>query len=115
MAGLFELKQQRETALTKADSLLTAAEHAHRELTSQESAEVDMCMVAVKALTPQITAIEKQNTIRKYQDAGGRIMPGRNVGRAASCANKIRAPTGLFRGLLRLACLWRAERFRRDV
>lgn len=76
MAGLFELKQQRETALTKADSLLTAAEHAHRELTSQESAEVDMCMVAVKALTPQITAIEKQNTIRKYQDAGGRIMPG---------------------------------------
>jgi HK97 family phage major capsid protein len=70
MANLFEMKQQREVALAKADSLLKAAENAHRELNPAESAEVDTCMIAVNALNPQIKSIESRNTILKHVKSG---------------------------------------------
>lgn len=76
MANLFEMKQQRAAALAKAENILDAAERdSNRELSATESADVEMAMTVVKALTPKIASIEKQNTLRKFVDDGGHIIP----------------------------------------
>lgn len=74
MARLIELKQQREFSLNKADSLVKAAEAAKRELTPNESMEVDAAMTAVNALNKQITGIEKSNTIFKMLTPNGVLL-----------------------------------------
>ena len=63
MSKYIDLKRQREFSLKKADSIIAAAEAAHRETTESEGQEVDTCMVAVNALNKEITAIEKNNTL----------------------------------------------------
>jgi HK97 family phage major capsid protein len=80
---LFEMKKQRTFALKKAENILVAAELAHRGLTAEESVENDTYMGAVKALNPQIAAIESKNTIqamfpngRPIIDIGGRGQSG---------------------------------------
>ena len=72
----FELKQQRQHCLNKADSILKAAENAHRELTTAESLDVDAAMVAVNALNPRIAAIESKNTLIKAFPNGQVIIDG---------------------------------------
>jgi HK97 family phage major capsid protein len=61
--NIFELRKQRDFALSKADSLVKAAEGANRQLTDAESTEVDASLAAVKALAPRIAELEKRNSI----------------------------------------------------
>jgi HK97 family phage major capsid protein len=74
MARLIELKQQRKFALDKAESIIQAAETSKRELTPNESAEVDTCMTAVHALNVQVSGIEKTNTISKMMSSTGTLL-----------------------------------------
>jgi HK97 family phage major capsid protein len=76
---LFDMKAQRKRALDKADSILKAAETAGRELTKEESLDVDNCMAASQALEPQIRAIESKNTILQ-QLTNGKLIPGTLTG-----------------------------------
>src|SRR5690242_7402487 len=73
MATLFEMKKQRQHALDKAESLVQAAENAHREMTDAETLDYDTAMAAVNALSPQIKSVEGQNTIFKMM-SGGRLI-----------------------------------------
>jgi HK97 family phage major capsid protein len=76
MQGLFELKKQRETALAKSESIVAAAENAKRTLTPAESVDLDMLNNEVSTLNAQIAPIERQNTILRYVDGKGRLIPG---------------------------------------
>jgi HK97 family phage major capsid protein len=68
----FELKQQHAHALAKADSILAVAENAKRDLTTAEQSDVDMAMLTVKTLTPQIEAIQSKNTLSDvFKRTGG--------------------------------------------
>jgi len=73
MADIFALRAQREHALNKADSIVKQADNARRQMTTEESIEVDSCMTAVTALNNQIKKIEGQNTILK-QFPGGQVL-----------------------------------------
>ena len=70
-----EMLKQRAQALRKSEAILAAAETAHRELTAEESYDVDNCMTAVKALNPQIESHEKLNTMHKLF-TNGRLITG---------------------------------------
>jgi HK97 family phage major capsid protein len=74
--NLFELKAQREHALAKADSIVKAAEAAHRSFTASEQLEVDTAMLAVKSLNPRIKEIESKNTITKMFPNGVVLVDG---------------------------------------
>ena len=63
MANLFELKKQRAEALDKADRLIAIAENAGRELTAEESKDVDLSLKVSRALGPQIEKLESKNTL----------------------------------------------------
>jgi HK97 family phage major capsid protein len=79
--NLMELKQDREAALQKAESIITTAEMAGRALTTQEQKDCDAAMAEVNALQPQIDNIERQNTLSKVLRAnGGRLLPGNPSG-----------------------------------
>jgi HK97 family phage major capsid protein len=67
---LFDMKQQREAALAKADHLVTAAETAGRPLSDNENTDVDAAMAEVHALNPQIDRVEKLNTLRSQFPTG---------------------------------------------
>lgn len=82
MAALIHLKQQREYALNKADSLVSAAQNAKRELTAAESQDVDTCMAAVHALNTQIKTIESKGTIRRMLSPDGVLLTDGGGGRA---------------------------------
>ena len=73
MANFFEMKQQRQFALDKAGRIMTAAQSANRELTREESLEVDSQMSVVQALNPQIARIERQNTLA-HQLVNGKLI-----------------------------------------
>jgi HK97 family phage major capsid protein len=79
---LFELKQKREAALSKADGILKAAEEGKRILTTAENEQVDSCMAEVNAVTPQIQRIESLNTLRA-QFPTGRVIADVKPGHAA--------------------------------
>jgi HK97 family phage major capsid protein len=70
MAKLLDMKKQRETALAKAESIITASETGNRALTEGESADVDAAMAEVHALNPQIDRVEKMNTLRSAFPTG---------------------------------------------
>jgi HK97 family phage major capsid protein len=80
VANLFELKKTRAHATAKAESIVSAAENAHRELTASEASEFDVSMACVHALNPQIEALEKNNTLIP-QLTNGRLLPGTDGGR----------------------------------
>ena len=61
--NLFSMKSQRQYALDKSDSIIALAENAKRDLTANEQSDVDNCLITVKALNPQIAAIESKNTL----------------------------------------------------
>ena len=85
--NLFELKKQREHDLAKADSIVRAAKAGRRELTADESMDIDLNMRAVNALNPQIAGIEKDNSIRKMlTNVGGNsvLLVGRRTWRLPS-------------------------------
>jgi HK97 family phage major capsid protein len=63
MSKLMDLEQQHKHAFDKADSIITAAETAGRELTATEAADVTMALNATKTLDIQIKTIEKKNTL----------------------------------------------------
>jgi HK97 family phage major capsid protein len=88
MATLIELRKQHAHALAKADSIITATERERRALTASESADVDMCVAAANALTPQIQAIEKRSTILK-QFPSGQILVDGNSRRLQKEATKV--------------------------
>lgn len=71
---LFELKKQREHALAKAEAIVKASESAKRSFTDAEEMDINNCMAAVKALNPQIAALESKNTLRT-QLTNGMIVP----------------------------------------
>jgi HK97 family phage major capsid protein len=79
---LFELKQQREAALQKADAILSAAEQGKRDMTPAETEQVTACQAEVAALNPQIQLIESQNTLRA-QYPTGRVIADVKPGHAA--------------------------------
>lgn len=64
MALLATLKQKREAALAKSEEILKIAETTNRQLTEQESKDIDACMVEVNALGAQIKQVESVNTLR---------------------------------------------------
>jgi HK97 family phage major capsid protein len=84
MANLFELKKQRAFALNKAEAILNAA--ADGELTDAAAAEHDMLMQAVSNLTPQITKIERQNTLQQHL-VNGKLIPAAGNLRQARTPN----------------------------
>ncbi len=64
---------QREHALYKAQSIVSAAETAKRPLTDNEQMEINTAMLAVQTLNPRIAEIEKKNTVTKMLGTiGGR-------------------------------------------
>lgn len=77
--NLGELKQQYAFALSKAESIVSAAESAGRELTDAEDNEYRMAMTAVNGLKPQIAKIERQNTIRNMLVDGKLLTGGGNL------------------------------------
>lgn len=79
--NLFEMKQQREAALAKAEALVKASETGNRAMTAQESIDCDAAMLEADTLTPQIQRIEKVNTLRLIAPKG-QILPG-TPGRSA--------------------------------
>ena len=75
--NLFDLKDQRSTALNKAESILTLAENAKRDLSASEQQDVDGCMTTVKVLDQQIRAIESKNTlIKNFKTPAGLLTIG---------------------------------------
>lgn len=72
--NLFEMKQAREAALAKAETLINASEQAKRALTPAESEQCDAAMAEVNALNPQIEQRERLNTMRSAFPAG-RVIP----------------------------------------
>lgn len=70
MALLATLKQQREAALAKAESICAAAETATRQMTEQESKDVDSSLVEAKMLGVQIQQVETLNSIRTAFPSG---------------------------------------------
>jgi HK97 family phage major capsid protein len=72
--NLFEMKQQRAHAITKADGIIALAENAKRELTTSEQADVDMCMTTAQNLSPQIKGIESKNTITRMLTPAGMML-----------------------------------------
>lgn len=61
---LFELKKQHAFALNKAETILAKAENAGRELTEEESREVEVATAATQSLKTQIAKIEKGSSLR---------------------------------------------------
>jgi HK97 family phage major capsid protein len=80
MANLLELKQQRQHALSKAEAIITAAETAKRDFTSAEQMDLAGFETTVKALNPQIAAIEKNNTLVTHFKNGMLIPAGVGAG-----------------------------------
>lgn len=70
MALLLELKKQREAALSKSEAIITAAESGNRQFTDAENQDLKAANAEVDALTPQIAAIEKANTLRAQNPKG---------------------------------------------
>lgn len=71
MANLFDLKKDRQEALTAADALLTKAETAKRDLSAEEKTLFDAHMAEVTRLNVKIEPIESQNTLSKMFNANG--------------------------------------------
>ena len=86
MATYQELLQKRAHAVSKADRITSAAEHAGRKLTADEEMDIDTCMDAVQALNPQIAAKEKQNTLRQHM-VNGMLIPAAGNLRQARTPN----------------------------
>lgn len=76
MANYFELRREEKVALEKMENLVQQAENESRELTASEQTDFDICQRAVKSIKPQLASLQKQNTLRKFVDAGGHIIPG---------------------------------------
>jgi HK97 family phage major capsid protein len=73
MPQLFELKQEHHAAITRAEQVIAAAENANRPLTASESETVDTAIAEAKALEPQISTLEKANTLRSMVSREGRL------------------------------------------
>ena len=91
---LFELKQQREAALQKTESIIKTAEHAGRDFTAAESMEMDNVNLAVTALNQQISAIERKNTLGSVLRLnGGVLIPG-SASTGENGARRFSKPSG---------------------
>lgn len=82
MPNLFEMKKQREEALNRAESFVSASESAGRAMTETENRDFDAAMVEANTLTPQIERVEKLNTLRALAPKG-QIFPGTHASRPA--------------------------------
>ncbi|MGO9937926.1 MAG: phage major capsid protein [Terracidiphilus sp.] len=70
--NLFEMKKNRQHAISKADSILALAENGKRELTENEQADLNVCATTVAALNPQIATLESKNTLAAvFNKVGG--------------------------------------------
>ena len=58
--NFFEMRKAHTHALNKADTIITLAESARRELTPAEQADVEQCLLTTKVLGPQIEAIASE-------------------------------------------------------
>jgi len=61
--NFFEMRKAHTHALNKADTIITLAESAKRELTPAEQADVDQCLLTTKVLGPQIEALQAKNSL----------------------------------------------------
>jgi HK97 family phage major capsid protein len=84
---LMEMKQNHHAALTKAESIISAAENAGRALTVSESETVDSAMAEAQELAPKIHTIEKKNTIRSMM-TGGMLLIDEKRGAATAPGKK---------------------------
>jgi HK97 family phage major capsid protein len=74
--NLFELKQERESALAKAESLIASADNAKRALTASENQLLGTYMAEVHSLNPRIESIESKNTIKGMFPQGVVLVDG---------------------------------------
>ena len=74
MPQLLELKQQHHAAISKAESIIAAAENAGRALTPAEDLDIDSAMAEAQALAPQISTIQKRNTLSVMM-SNGKLLP----------------------------------------
>jgi HK97 family phage major capsid protein len=86
-----EMRQNHKYALDKAESIIKAAESAHREMTSNEQADYTMAMSAAKTLEPQINAIQSKNTMSQFFNSTGQIIMD---GGLAAPGNRNQKPMG---------------------
>lgn len=84
MANLLGMKQDHHAAITKADSLIAAAENAGRALTATENLDVEAAIAEAQALAPQIATIEKKNTLAGLFRSGGLIPGGDGSGNGSA-------------------------------
>lgn len=73
---LQDLYKQRAESLTKADSILRAAEETNRQLTTSEQESVDATTKDLDALNAQIASAEKVNSIRSMVNNGQMLTDG---------------------------------------
>ena len=76
---LHEMKSLHRAALDKAESFITAAEAAGRtSLTPAENDNMNAAIHEAEALAAKIQTSERVNTIRRFLDTDGRLIPGGN-------------------------------------
>jgi HK97 family phage major capsid protein len=73
---LFELRKQRESALAKAEAIVSATEISGRDMTPEQALDYEIAMSAVNSLAPKIQSLEKQNTILKSVGENGTLITG---------------------------------------
>jgi HK97 family phage major capsid protein len=78
---LLELRKTHRELLDKAESFLSTAQAAHREMTTAETENMNAAMRDAEALVPQIRILEHKNTLRNMFP-GGQILTGSPTGLA---------------------------------
>src|ERR1017187_6167597 len=69
-----EMKKSHAFALNKAESIISAAESAGREMTETEAREYEMAMAAANGLAPEIAKRQRQSTLRQHL-VDGKLIP----------------------------------------
>jgi HK97 family phage major capsid protein len=91
--NLFELKKARVSAYDKMDQIVALAENAKREPTPEETREINQCMTTVRALDPQISALEAKNTLHTvFKRLGGVALLGGQERNGAIQSLSLKAP-----------------------
>lgn len=86
--NLFEMKQKREAALSKAESFVLAAENASRPMNETEVKGYDAAMIEVNAISADIQRVEAVNTLRTQFPKGQIGTVANNAGLPAKSGKK---------------------------
>jgi HK97 family phage major capsid protein len=85
--SIFELKQQIGHSLRKAESIMSAASAAGRDMTKEESSDYEVCMTAYGTLNKELQAQENVNTIRRMVGPHGMVLVDPPTGPGANSAH----------------------------